>query len=208
MNGSKQGSEEDGVCAMYIIAKYSHKDGDDFILRNHPQELDEIKQVIAQVDATRFKTKRSREKTMPGRMLYSPIKLNMEFKRRFEALGWKRVRMDIETAVPEIERVHKGYREMDLVKNRLGLEVQFGKYAFMVYNILAKMTIFAKQGIIDSGVEVVSMLDLASEMSTGVSYFEQVKGDLEYRGESNIDIPILILGVDAVKRPYRRTSTI
>lgn len=33
-------------------------------------------------------------------------------------------------------------------------------------------------------------------MSTGVSYFEQIVWDLEKRGVSNIDIPVLILGID------------
>ena len=81
------------------------------------------------------------------------------------------------------------------------MEVQFGKYAFMVYNVAAKMTIFAKQGIINSGVEIVPMLSLASKMSTGVSYFEQIKTDLEYRGVSDIDVPVLVMGIDAEKRP-------
>jgi hypothetical protein len=69
-----------------------------------------------------------------------------------------------------------------------------------VYNILAKMTIFANQKIIDSGIEVVPMLSLAREMSTGVSYFEQIKADLEYRGEGDIDIPVLVLGVDEERK--------
>lgn len=34
-------------------------------------------------------------------------------------------------------------------------------------------------------------------MSTGVSYFEQFVWDLEARGVSNIDIPVLILGIAA-----------
>jgi len=36
------------------------------------------------------------------------------------------------------------FREMDFVKEKLGVEVQFGKYALMVYNVCSKMTIFAK----------------------------------------------------------------
>jgi hypothetical protein len=100
------------------------------------------------------------------------------------------------TQVPEIDQTHHGFREMDFTKSRPGVEVQLGKYAFMVYNVLAKMTIFARQGIIDSGLEIVPMLSLAKNMSTGVSYFEQMKSDLEYRGESNIDIPVLVLGID------------
>jgi hypothetical protein len=84
---------------------------------------------------------------------------------------------------------------MDFVKNRLGVEVQFGKYAFMVYNVCAKMTIFRNQGVIDMGIEIVPLKELALEMSSGVSYFEQFVWDLEHRGVSDIDIPVLILGV-------------
>ncbi len=86
---------------------------------------------------------------------------------------------------------------MDFVKDRVGVEVQFGKYAFMVYNVCAKMTIFRNYDIINAGVEIVPIKDLADEMSTGVSYFEQIVWDLEHRGEADIDIPVLVLGVAA-----------
>ena len=71
----------------------------------------------------------------------------------------------------------------------------------MVYNVSAKMTIFKKQGFIDSGIEIVPTHSLAAEMSSGVSHFEQMKTDLEMRGESNIDIPVLIIGIDVINRP-------
>ena len=91
------------------------------------------------------------------------------------------------------------YREMDFVKEKLGVEVQFGKYAFMVYNVCAKMTIFSNLKIIDMGVEIVPIKQFADEMSTGVSYFEQFVWDLKKRGISDIDIPVLILGIDATR---------
>lgn len=192
---------------MYIIAEFSFKNGKDFIEKHHGTELDEVREVISSIDASHLKTKISKEKTMVGRALYSPKRMNSMFKKLFIDKGWTPVKIDMETFVPELGKLHKGFREMDLVKNKLGLELQFGKYAFMVYNILAKMTIFANQKIIDSGVEVVPMVDLAREMSTGVSYFEQIKTDLEYRGEADIDIPVLVLGIDAVKRPRQKTLT-
>lgn len=80
---------------------------------------------------------------------------------------------------------------------KLGVEVQFGKYAFMVYNVCAKMTIFSKLGHIDCGVEIVPVKAFAEEMSSGVSYFEQFVWDLESRGVADIDVPVLILGIDA-----------
>jgi len=45
---------------------------------------------------------------------------------------------------------------MDFIKpgTKLGIEVRFGKYAFMVYNVCAKMTIFGNMDIIDTGIEI------------------------------------------------------
>lgn len=45
-------------------------------------------------------------------------------------------------------------------------------------------------------VEIVPVKKLVSSMSTGVSFFEQFIWDLEQRGVSNIDIPVLIIGID------------
>ena len=86
---------------------------------------------------------------------------------------------------------------MDFMKNKVGVEIQFGKYAFMAYNVCAKMSIFSNLGYIEGGIEVVSLKQFAEEMSTGVSYFEQIVWDLETRGVANIDIPVLVLGIAA-----------
>ena len=59
------------------------------------------------------------------------------------------------------------------------------------------MTIFRNLGYIDTGVEIVPVKNFSSNMSTGVSYFEQFAWDLESRGVSDIDVPVLILGIDA-----------
>ena len=118
--------------------------------------------------------------------------------------GWKSVRVKCEYPIRfysknyDPKKLNKGaYREMDFVKQKLGVEIQFGKYSFMVYNVAAKMTIFSNLGYIDTGIEVVPVKALADEMSSGVSYFEQFVWDLEKRGISNIDLPVLILGIDA-----------
>lgn len=59
------------------------------------------------------------------------------------------------------------------------------------------MTLFHNLDLIDVGVEVVPVKAFADEMSTGVSYFEQIAWDLENRGVADIDIPVLILGIAA-----------
>jgi len=42
-------------------------------------------------------------------------------------------------------------------------------------------------------------------MSTGVSYFEQLAWDLDQRGVSDIDIPVLVLGI--AQSPSRNPSS-
>ena len=184
---------------MQTVAEYSFNNGKEFLEKHHKPEIKEVRGIISSVKGIRLKTKISEEKTMKGRALYSPKALNKEFRGLFEKKSWRtgtQARIKVKTFVPEISCEHTGFREMDAIKNKVGVEVQFGKYAFMVYNVAAKMTIFRKQGEIDSGIEIVPMLSFADEMSSGVSYFEQIKTDLEMRGVSNIDIPVLILGVD------------
>ncbi len=191
---------------MRIAGVYSFNKGKEVIAKEHRAQLEEVLQVIDAVDAERCKTKVSKEKTMRDRVLYSPPALNEAFKEEFVARGWINHKIIAEYSkdyyvpgyTPPVRsgREQAPYRDMDYVKDKLGIEVQFGKYSFMVYNVCAKMTIFAKLSVIDCGVEIVPVKAFAEEMSTGVSYFEQFVWDLEHRGVSDIDIPVLILGID------------
>ena len=188
---------------MRLAASYSFKGGQEKLTAYYPNLLAEINCAIEAVDANRCKSKKSKEKTMPGRMLYSPKAINKCFKRELGKLDWEPVRIPCDYPTTyyvtgyEARSPSKGaFREMDFVKERVGIEVQFGKYAFMVYNVCAKMTIFRNLGHIDFGVEIVPVKGFASEMSSGVSYFEQFVWDLESRGIADIDTPVLILGID------------
>jgi len=141
---------------------------------------------------------------MPGKMLYSPTELNEDFQAAFDALEWRTVRLKCEygrqhyvSGYTGPKAIRGAYREMDFVKRKLGVELQFGKYSFMVYNVCAKMTIFRNLGHIDTGIEIVPVREFTREMSSGVSYFEQFVWDLEQRGVSDIDIPVLVLGITA-----------
>lgn len=188
---------------MKLVGEYSFNSGKKTVKIHYRDLLDEITGVIRSVDANKCKTKKSKEKTMPGRLLFSPRALNLAFKRQFVKKKWQTVRILCEYSKDHYldgytpKRPNRGaFREMDFVKRKLGVEVQFGKYAFMVYNVCAKMTIFSKLSHIDCGVEIVPVKAFADQMSTGVSYFEQFIWDLEHRGVADIDIPVLVLGID------------
>ena len=171
---------------MRIAGIYSFNGGREFLTAQFAPELQEVERVVAAVDGK------------PERFA-----LDRAFKAQFETLGWHthRVLCDYPTQYYidgyQVNHVTSGaFREMDFVKGRVGVEVQFGKYAFMVYNVCAKMTIFHNLDVIDVGVEIVPVKEFAGEMSTGVLYFEQFVWNLGQRGVSNIDIPVLILGIN------------
>jgi Restriction endonuclease BglII len=180
---------------MRITAMYSFNKGEEVIAQNHRPELDEVLQIIDMVDAEQCKT------NVRKRILYSPSALNNAFKQLFSGKGWYRYEL---LASYSQKYYVSGYlpntpnkqvlRDIAQVKNRVGVEYQFGDYRNMVYDVNAKMTIFAKQNVIDCGIEIVPVKGLADDMSTGVSYFEQIVWDLEHRGIS--DIPVLIIGID------------
>lgn len=188
---------------MKIVAQYSFNGGRAAVNKKYPQQMKDVANAVQAVHADEHRTKRSEEKTMTGRMLYSPRSLNRAFTASFTSAGWVKQKVPSVYSTKYYVRGYKpqdsgkgAFREMDFLKDGLGVEIQFGKYAFMVYNVCAKMTIFHNLGFIDTGIEIVPVKDFANQMSTGVSYFEQFVWDLEHRGVSNIDVPVLILGID------------
>jgi hypothetical protein len=197
---------------MIIAGEYSFNNGKEFIEERFPHLLDEITFAIQGIDAANHRTKISKEKSRKGKTLYSPSSLNVQFKNSFKCLGWKNKKepcvyskeyytSSFKPSRRTRSRNVKAFRDMDFVKEKLGIEVQFGKYSFMVYDVCAKMTIFKKLGHIEAGIEIVPIKQLAEEMSSGVSYFEQFVWDLHHRGVSNVDIPVLVLGLDAAPLP-------
>lgn len=189
---------------MKIAGIYSFNNGEQVVRSKYSNLLEEIFECIRKIDATSCKSKKSKEKTMPGQILFSPVELNKQFKTHLFSKSWNSIRVPCDYPTNfyvdeyQPQQLRKGaFREMDFVKQKLGVEVQFGKYSFMVYNVAAKMTIFKNLGYIDTGIEIVPVKALADEMSSGVSYFEQFVWDLEKRGIANIDIPVLIIGIDA-----------
>jgi len=182
---------------MRVISSYSFKGGEEYIKRHHANEPQEIYDAISNLNGADALCKISAEKTMKGKLLYSPEKMNYDLKAYLHERDWTEANPAGKKGFrePRISFGKGRFREMDGIKNKVGLEVQFGKYAFMGYDIFSKMIIFKNHGLIDCGIEVVATQALVNKMSTGVSAFEQLMIDFEHRGESNIDIPVLVLGI-------------
>lgn len=124
---------------MRIAAQYSFNNGLEEINNRFANLLDEIKDAIKNIDSSLAKTKISEEKTKIGKVLYSPIRLNESFKHELYPKGWTNQKVDCEYPTTHYLEDYKirsslkgAFRDMDFVKDGLGVEVQFGKYSFMV----------------------------------------------------------------------------
>ncbi len=76
----------------------------------------------------------------------------------------------------------------------------------MGYDIFSKMIIFKNLGYIECGIEVVPAEELVKQMSTGVSSFDQLLVDFDNRGESNIDIPVIIIGIGLTEQEKEKAE--
>ncbi len=173
---------------MDVLELYSFKGGLEIIKSEHLHELKEVIEAIRSVSSQKVKTKVSKEKTSMGKKLYSPVEMNKAIlKDNLYEKGWTKPKIKLEAK--------NSFIEADGVKGDVGLEVQFGKYAFLGWDIFGKMPIFAQNGNYEVGIEVVASKSLQKEMSTGVGSFVQIVDLLKLRGTSDKDIPILVLGI-------------
>ncbi len=203
---------------MRIAEIYSHLNGQEFLLVHKSALWKEIKEVIKAVDAKKCKTKISKEKTKRGRSLYSPIALNADFKRLLRAKNWQESRvsywvtkseklirktltMSAAEQKREIEEAGEkpifSYNQTDFVKDRVAIEVQFGKYSFVAYDLFVKHLAFYVGDQIDVGIEILPMKTLQSQMSSGVPYFEGEFYNVVRQGRAVPAVPLILIGVDA-----------
>lgn len=70
---------------MKIAQVYSHLNGEEFLIVHKPQLWEEIQACIRGVDANLAYGKVSREKTMRGKILYSPQSVESTFQGRVSA---------------------------------------------------------------------------------------------------------------------------
>ena len=201
---------------MKIAETYSHLNGLEFLLVHKPSLWEEIQSVIAEVDANKCRTKVSKEKTMKGKLLYSPIDMNASFKRLLRKKSWaesrvsywvtrseklirKTLTMSAEEQKREIETAGEtaifSYNQTDFVKERTAIEVQFGKYSFVAYDLFVKHLAFYVGDRIDVGIEILPMKSLQSRMSSGVAYYEGEFYNVVRQGRGVPAVPLILVGI-------------
>ncbi len=180
---------------MKKVYEYSHLGGSQILKVDYPEINKQIDEVIKEISGLK-KTKVSKEKTMRGEMLYAPKEINEEFRKSFRARGFKELRDTYTIKLPKYKEEIKGaFKQVDFVKDRVLVEVQFGKYAFMFYD-MAKFQYFFNENKADVGIEIVPCHAMHKSMSTGVSYGEQLVYDIERLKRHFPAVPVKVILID------------
>ena len=77
----------------------------------------------------------------------------------------------------------------------MAIEVQFGKYAFVSFDLFVKYLAFYVGNIISVGIEILPMKELQAEMSSGVSYYEGELYNLIREGRGVPSVPLVMVGI-------------
>jgi len=202
---------------MKIVETYSHLNGLEFLCYHHPSIWEELTSIVEQVNAEACRTKKSKEKRKKGSLLYSPIDMNKAFKALLVAKSWQESRTkyyvtaNVELARKTLtfkadqqkeiieqagETAHFTYNQTDYIKERIAVEVQFGKYSFVAYDLFVKHMAFYIGNQIDLGIEVLPMKSLTSEMSSGVAYYEGEVYNVIRQGRNTPAVPLIIIGIE------------
>lgn len=201
---------------MKIVETYSHLNGLEFLLVHRPSLWQQITSVIEAVDATACRTKVSKEKTMSGKLLFSPVEMNKAFNTLLGNQNWgesrisywvtknaqlirKTLTMPAAQQKQEIEAQGEtpifSYNQTDFVKDRVAIEVQFGKYSFVAYDLFVKHLAFYVGDQIDVGIEILPMKSMQAQMSSGVAYYEGELYNVVRQGRGVPAVPLVIVGI-------------
>lgn len=203
---------------MKIAQKYSHLNGEEYLIVHHNDLYKEIKDVIASIDADDFRTKISKEIRKKGNALLSPIDLNKAFNAEFNKKGWSESRYNyyitlnrelMEKSILMSAKEQKefllakgedepiySYNQTDFVKDKIAVEVQFGKYAFVAFDLFVKHMLFYSGGVVNLGIEILPTKKMQVEMSSGVAYYEGEVYNVMRQGRNSPPVPLLILGIE------------
>ena len=178
---------------MRIIQKWSHMGGAEVIESHHQVAWTDIEGAVAAIRPTQVKTKRSREKGRQGQLLYNPSAMNDVIRQSLEAQGWQSM-AERSRMLEDVEGSRGSQRVIDFAKDEVGVEVQFGKYAFIAYDFVKFLAFYEEQRI-NVGVEIMAMRDLTKEMSSGVGSWESAMQVLKTRPRGHPPMPLVLVGI-------------
>lgn len=197
---------------MEIAEIYSHFNGLEFLLVRKPSLWAEVKRVIALVDAYAPEVVTANNRTHIN-VSGSPA-IFTQFGRHFHKRHWRghnsnhlnkrsstlrsKSTFQIQEASREFEAGEAPILspgQIAFFKDRVAIEVQFGKYSFVAYDLFVKHLAFYVRDQIDVGIEILPMKALQQHMSSGPGYYEGELYNVIRNGRGVPAVPLVVVGI-------------
>ncbi|MCH5270548.1 MAG: hypothetical protein J1E83_07320 [Lachnospiraceae bacterium] len=203
---------------MRIAFSYNHLHAEEFLYYRKKALIDEIEKCLRDIDANKY-LKISCDKANLGLIYYDQKALNTVIKETLTASGWNEYKISYyvtndertskivvkETDAEVQKKIIKdngfeplnSFNQVDFLKERVAVEVQFGKYFSVAYDLHVKHTFFYLRDDIDVGIEIIPTHKMMLCMDTGVAWFENEVTNVIREGRNNPSVPIYILGIES-----------
>lgn len=203
---------------MRIAFRYNHLHAEEYLYYRKKELIEELEKCLANIDANKY-LKFSCDKTHLGEIYYDQKALNDEIEKGLNSKGWNELK--ISYYVTEDENISKqivkisdketqkriieengfealsSHNQVDFVKDRIAVEVQFGKYFSVAYDLHVKHTFFYLRDDIEVGIEIIPTHKMMLCMDTGVAWFENEVTNVIREGRNNPSVPVYILGIES-----------
>lgn len=202
---------------MKIAAVYSHLYSVEYLLVHRKALWQEVNEIVGKVEFQQNTSKTGAEHTKELSRRVCSARAASQLSSFLCESGWNQSTLKywatsdvslIRRTISLSEREQKkaimaegfepvfSYNRTSFVKDRVALAVQFGKYAFVAYDLFVKHLAFYVGDKIDVGIEILPMKSLQKEMSSGVPYYEGELYNVIRQGRGVPAVPLVILGVE------------
>ncbi len=196
---------------MRIAEMHSHLNGLEFMLIHKSSLWAEIRNIVEHVSAV------PEVNAYPHRELLQRTRVDaagitMQLEKLFGGNAWsgrthlnpggialraREFALESKNSNEDSDCLDFGGIQTGFVKERVAVEVQFGNYATVAYDMFVKHVAFYIDDQIDVGIEILPMKKMQSQMSSGVPPYERALYNMIRRGRSVPAVPLIVVGVES-----------
>ncbi len=202
---------------MRITKKYSHLNGEEWLLVHENDTYQEILASLWAVDAEKYRADTEKKAPRVCKSLYDPLTLTQAFALELTTREWAavsyshyvahdpdQIELLAHASLHEQERYLQAQKadkilsthRVDHVKNRVAIEMRFDRPELVAYDLYGVYLPFYASGMIGVGIEILPTRKMQNDLPCGCTCYEhELDGILRY-GKTNPPMPLVLVGLE------------
>jgi hypothetical protein len=201
---------------MKIVDRYSHMNGEEYLLIHRNQIYSELLGSIERVNISNYQSKISKEKSKTGGYLYRSGKISKEFMKILHKNGWDPIRRSyritkdyqVKTVIEPltVEQYQKLLESQNaysihssdqiiFVKDKVAVDVQLRDGFSVSYDFFDNYLAYYSDGFINVGVEIVSSIDAQGFMCRSPQCVKKEARKISINNRNEPPVPMVIIAI-------------